>query len=56
MAITSFIPKAGPLAAGFATVWIQYNIKVGYFKRSIGTRADTDARYRWQQANENQFL
>lgn len=47
-AMTSYIPYVGPIATAFATIIIQKGIKTGYFKRSDGSRMDTDPNYIWR--------
>jgi len=48
-AILSAIPKIGVAAGALANVWLQYNLKTGYFKVRDGTALDTDPHYVWRK-------
>lgn len=37
------------IASGLATVFVEYNLKTGYFKRRMATALDTDPNYYWQK-------
>lgn len=54
-AILSLIPKVGWAAGALANVWIQFQLKTGYFKRRGATAADTDPNYLWSKMQVNLY-
>ncbi|MEB6551431.1 hypothetical protein MXL46_20700 [Heyndrickxia sporothermodurans] len=48
-AILSTIPYVGWAAGALAAVYIQYNLKTGYFSSRIGNALDTDPNYYWSK-------
>lgn len=49
-AILTTIPHVGWAAGALAAVWIQYNLKTGYFKTRIGTALNSDPNWYWQKS------
>jgi len=49
----AYITAIEPIATGFATVMIQNRVNTGYFKKSDGSRMDTDPKYMRRVQNSN---
>jgi hypothetical protein len=48
-AILSYIPKIGPITGAMAAVFLEYNLKTGYFTYRVGTALDSNPNYYWEK-------